>query len=109
MLFICSREEYIDAQLKQMPKLIEKFHVKHQKHVDEENEAKAKQEKLLDEARDHFGYDIPMRDPRFMEFKEAKRVEERDTKRKARREEKDAASVQKMQDTKDKLKQQSAK
>lgn len=96
-ILFASREKLVSEQLAKMPKLIENFRMKIRKETEKETKAADKQKRLLEEARDFFGYEISTKDPRFQQMKEAKEEEERKARKQKVKEERKAASILKLQ------------
>jgi hypothetical protein len=48
-----------------MPKQIENFYQRLSKKDDLEDERKAKKKEILDQAREYYGYEVNLKDPRF--------------------------------------------
>ena len=62
--YFFQRENDVDEALSKQPKQIEAYFQRLTKKEEQEHKKNEKQEQILNMARDHFGYDIDLRDPR---------------------------------------------
>ncbi|KAL1459764.1 hypothetical protein WDU94_011719 [Cyamophila willieti] len=70
------RYDKIVEKLKTNDTVIAEFHKKQKKKADDLQESKKQKEKLFDEIRQHFGFNIDPRDEKFQEMIEIKKKEE---------------------------------
>ena len=60
-----------------MPRLLKQFHEKQAKKDDLRKQQELRKKKLLEDAREYFGYDIDPRDPKFQAMEEKREEEAR--------------------------------
>ncbi|KAL3869745.1 hypothetical protein ACJMK2_042386 [Sinanodonta woodiana] len=75
------REERVAKNMALMPKWIAEYHKREEAKKQVQNEQEKKKQKLLDEARDYYGYSITPHDPKFKQMLEEKALEEKKAKK----------------------------
>jgi hypothetical protein len=91
-----------------MPKLLRAYRKRLQKEGRERIEARAKQEKIIREVQDHFGYDINRSDDLYKEYRLEKAEEEKKARKSQSREDKAAKSEVRLKAAKARLRKQLA-
>ncbi|CAH1774980.1 unnamed protein product [Owenia fusiformis] len=79
----------IEKKMAEMPKHIEKYRQKLQKQGEEKIKQAEKRQKLLDEAREFYGYEVSASDAKFKLMLETKEAEEKARRKKMRKEKKE--------------------
>ena len=82
------REDLVKKNMAKMPEYIAQYEKRLQKEQDAKKKSQEKKQRLMDEARDFFGYDIDPRDERFKQMQEMKAEEEKKLAKKRKKEEK---------------------
>ncbi|KAK3592902.1 hypothetical protein CHS0354_004128 [Potamilus streckersoni] len=82
------REERVAKNMAMMPKWIAEYHKREAAKQLAQNEQEKKKQKLLDEARDYYGYSITPQDPKFRQMIEEKALEEKKAKKAMKKQQK---------------------
>lgn len=95
---IQDRENKIERNLGQLDKWMADMQARVAKKEKEAREAKAKREMIMEEVRQHFGFKMDLRDPRFLALIEEKEKEAKKARKAERKKKQDAILVEKLQE-----------